>query len=155
MTTTVCIFICIYLVFAFCPYLSVPSVINTLRIRELHFDICGISGLAKAWYESPDHIISREIYNCNVPFLNLVREEEITNVQCSGPLPRAFLAICFQQIALLLSWYNMLLLILYPYSSRNSFSQRILTDPSCTPTKCSAFASLRSIVPYHRHLHMT
>jgi hypothetical protein len=97
MTTTVRIFICICLVFAFHPYLSVPSVIYILHVQESCFRIYKTSRLAKAWYmEVSDNVISHTIYNCNVSFLNLIREEEITYIQCSGPLPRAFLAICFQ-----------------------------------------------------------
>ena len=44
-----------------------------------------------------DHIIGRTVCNCNVSFLDLIREEEVTYIQCSGSLPGAFLAICFQE----------------------------------------------------------
>jgi hypothetical protein len=44
-----------------------------------------------------DHVIGRTIYNCNVSFLDLIREEEVTYIQCSGSLPGAFLAICLQK----------------------------------------------------------
>jgi hypothetical protein len=72
-------------------------VIKTLHIRECISEFTELLALQRLSVEIPDHIITWAIYNCNVSFLNLIREKEITDVQCLGPLPGAFLAICFQR----------------------------------------------------------
>jgi hypothetical protein len=40
--------------------------------------------------EIPDHFIGRTIFNCDITLLNLVRQEEVTNIQCSSPFTLFF-----------------------------------------------------------------
>jgi hypothetical protein len=40
--------------------------------------------------EIPNHFIGRTIFNCDITLLNLVRQEEVTDIQCSSPFALFF-----------------------------------------------------------------
>ena len=72
------------------PFLEIAS-------KDLVSEFAKFLALQRLRVEIPDHVIGWAIFNCDVAFLDLVREKEVTYIQRSGPLARAFLAICLQQ----------------------------------------------------------